>query len=57
MADRRLRLPLSEADVRSLAAGDFVTLDGEIVLTAGLPTHERIREHIVAGKPLPIDVS
>jgi len=57
MADRRLRLPLNEADVRSLAAGDFVTLDGEIVLTAGLPTHERIREHIVAGKPLPIDVS
>jgi fumarate hydratase subunit beta len=57
MAEHRLKLPLSEADVRALAAGDFVTLDGEIVLTAGLPTHERIQEHITAGKPLPIDVT
>jgi fumarate hydratase subunit beta len=51
-----LKLPLSEADVRALTVGDFVILDGDIVLTAGLPTHERIREHIVASKPLPIDV-
>jgi len=57
MTDRRLQLPLSEEAVRSLMAGDFVTLDGEIVLTAGLPTHERIKQHIEAGKPLPIDVS
>jgi fumarate hydratase subunit beta len=56
MAEHRLRLPLSEAAVRGLKVGDFVVLDGEIVLTAGLPTHERIREHIDAGKPLPIDV-
>lgn len=53
----RLKLPLSKADVRQLAAGDFVTLDGEIVLTAGLPTHERIREHMTAGQPLPIDIT
>lgn len=53
----RLKLPLSKADVRQLAAGDFVTLDGEIVLTAGLPTHERIREHMTAGRPLPIDIT
>lgn len=52
----RLKLPVTEADVRKLAVGDFVILDGEIVLTAGLPTHERIREHIAANKPLPIDV-
>jgi fumarate hydratase subunit beta len=51
-----LKLPLSEADVRTLTVGDFVILDGDIVLTAGLPTHERIREHIAASKPLPIDV-
>ena len=57
MAEHRLQLPLSEAAVRSLAVGDFVVLDGEIVLTAGLPTHERIQEHIDAGKPLPIDVT
>jgi fumarate hydratase subunit beta len=51
-----LKLPLSEADVRTLTVGDFVILNGDIVLTAGLPTHERIREHIAASKPLPIDV-
>ena len=54
--DIRLRLPLSKADVRQLKAGDFVLLDGDIVLTAGLPTHERIREHMRANKPLPIDI-
>ncbi len=52
-----LRLPLTEADVRRLKVGDFVMLDGDIVLTAGLPTHERIRAHMAAGKPLPIDIS
>ncbi len=55
--DVRLKLPLSEADVRNLSAGDFVLLDGDIVLTAGLPTHERIRDHMRAGKPLPIDIT
>ncbi len=55
--DVRLRLPLSEADVRALEAGDFVWLDGDIVMTAGLPTHERIRDHVQAGKPLPIDLA
>jgi fumarate hydratase subunit beta len=53
----RLKLPLTEADVRRLHVGDFVILEGDIVLTAGLPTHERIREHIATKKPLPIDVS
>jgi fumarate hydratase subunit beta len=52
-----LKLPLSKADVRQLRAGDFVALSGEIVLTAGLPTHERIRAHMLANKPLPIDVA
>jgi fumarate hydratase subunit beta len=54
---RRLTLPLTEDAVRTLTAGDFVALDGEIVITAGLPTHERILEHIEAGKPLPIDIA
>jgi fumarate hydratase subunit beta len=53
----RLKLPLTEADVRRLSVGDFVILDGDIVLTAGLPTHERIREHIAANRPLPIDIA
>jgi fumarate hydratase subunit beta len=54
---RRLSLPLDEATVRSLSAGDFVVLDGEIVLTAGLPTHARILEHVEANRPLPIDIA
>jgi fumarate hydratase subunit beta len=49
----RLTLPLSESDVRALHAGDLVCLDGEIVITAGLPTHERLLEYLAAGKPLP----
>jgi len=53
----RLRLPLNETDVRNLAVGDFVLLDGDIVLTAGLPTHERIQQHINDGTPLPIDLT
>jgi fumarate hydratase subunit beta len=53
----RLDLPLTEAKVRSLSAGDFVTLDGEIVITAGLPTHDRIIECADAGRPLPIDIA
>jgi fumarate hydratase subunit beta len=55
--DIELKLPLSEGDVRNLAVGDFVRLNGEIVLTAGLPTHERIQDYIAAGRPLPIDVT
>lgn len=52
----RLTLPLTEADVRGLALGDLVILDGEIVVTAGLPTHQRIAEYLRAGRPLPIDL-
>jgi fumarate hydratase subunit beta len=51
-----LKLPLSEADVRALEVGDLVVLDGEIVITAGLPTHERIRGCIDRGQALPIDL-
>jgi len=54
---RRLTLPTDEATVRALTAGDFVTLTGDIVLTAGLPTHQRILDHMAAGKPLPIDIA
>jgi len=54
---RRITLPVSEDTIRSLNAGDFVELDGDIVLTAGLPTHQRIIEYVEAGKKLPIDIS
>ncbi|HLH87956.1 MAG TPA: fumarate hydratase C-terminal domain-containing protein [Xanthobacteraceae bacterium] len=53
---KSVRLPTSEADVRALRVGDFVLLSGEIVVTAGLPTHERIQEYMDAGRALPIDL-
>ncbi len=53
----KLQLPLDEAAVRRLRVGDFVTLSGDIVLTAGLPTHERMLQYLEAGKPLPIDIA
>jgi fumarate hydratase subunit beta len=56
MSTHSLRLPLSEADVRKLHAGDLVLLSGEIVVTAGLPTHERILNHLERGEPLPTDL-
>jgi fumarate hydratase subunit beta len=51
-----LTFPLSHAQVSLLHAGDLVYLNGEIVITAGLPTHRRILEYLDAGKPLPIDL-
>lgn len=56
MTTHRLSLPLSEPDARALAVGDLVILDGEIVITAGLPTHERILEYIEAGRALPTEL-
>ena len=52
-----LQLPLSEEAVRSLRAGDLVLLDGEMTITAGLPTHQRIQEYLDAGTPLPVDLT
>jgi fumarate hydratase subunit beta len=52
-----LQLPLTEAAVRSLRAGDLVLLDGELTITAGLPTHQRIQEYLDAGTPLPVDLT
>jgi len=55
-AVRELALPLSETDVRSLRCGDLVYLTGELVITAGMPTMQRVLDHIAAGKPLPIEL-
>jgi fumarate hydratase subunit beta len=52
----RLQFPLSEADARSLRAGDQVILDGEIVITAGMPTHERLLRCLDGAEPLPMDL-
>ena len=53
---RRLRLPLSEEDALSLRAGDMVLLEGEIVITAGLPTHHRLIECVEGLRELPRDL-
>ncbi|WP_376095552.1 fumarate hydratase C-terminal domain-containing protein [Roseomonas sp. CCTCC AB2023176] len=55
LREHRLTTPLSEHAVRDLRAGDLVTLDGEITITAGLPTHQRIAQHLDEGRPLPVD--
>ncbi|WP_439548798.1 fumarate hydratase C-terminal domain-containing protein [Falsiroseomonas sp.] len=53
---RRVRMPLSREDARSLRAGDMVLLDGEIVITAGLPTHHRIIACMEKGEAPPIEL-
>ncbi|SHJ87062.1 fumarate hydratase subunit beta [Roseomonas rosea] len=53
---RRLRMPLSAEDALSLRAGDMVLLDGEITITAGLPTHHRIIEVAEGRREAPRDL-
>lgn len=55
-AIHRLQLPVSEASVRNLRAGDLVMIDGEIVVTAGFPTHQRLMETIDGVRELPFDI-
>ncbi len=52
-----LRTPLQEADIRAIKLGDLVVLSGEIVITAGLPTHERLIEHIEGRRDLPFGMT
>ena len=54
---RELRLPLAEADVRSLKVGDQVCLTGPVTMTIGLPTHKRMADLLERGEPLPLDLS
>lgn len=51
-----LQTPLSADTVRNLTVGDLVYISGEIVITAGLPTHRRILDCIEAKVALPIDL-
>lgn len=53
---RNIQLPAFRADVAELQLGEMVTLSGPIVVTAGIPTHHRIIEHIRDGKPTPIEL-
>lgn len=49
---KRLRAPLSEADVRALRAGDEVAISG-VIYTARDMAHKRLCEAISAGADLP----
>lgn len=51
---RTLRMPMSREEARSLRAGDMVLLDGEIVITAGLPTVQRLVACAEEGRDPPI---
>jgi fumarate hydratase subunit beta len=54
---RVLQLPLTEDAVRELRLGDMVHLSGGIVITAGIPTHQRIIDYLDRGEALPIDLT
>jgi fumarate hydratase subunit beta len=52
---KKLRPPLSEADVRSLIAGDEVLISG-VMYTARDMAHKRLCESIDAGEKLPFEL-
>jgi fumarate hydratase subunit beta len=51
---RTMRFPMTRDDARSLKAGDMILAEGEIVISAGLPTHHRLIACLDEGKPPPI---
>ncbi|MGL4285768.1 MAG: fumarate hydratase C-terminal domain-containing protein [Phreatobacter sp.] len=53
----RLTLPLTREAALALRVGDLVLLDGELVITAGFPTHQRMVACLEADKPLPLDLA
>lgn len=53
---RVLRLPVDEANVRSLHAGERVLLTGDVTVTIGLPTHQRMLDCVQRGEALPVDL-
>ncbi|MFZ8783453.1 MAG: FumA C-terminus/TtdB family hydratase beta subunit [Desulfurococcaceae archaeon] len=55
MAEYRLRIPLSESDVRRLRVGDIVYLTG-VIYTARDAAHRRIVEYLKESKQLPFDL-
>ena len=55
MAEHSLQLPLSDADVERLRAGDSVLLTGGLY-TARDAAHRRMVETLSKGEPLPVDI-
>lgn len=52
----QLALPLSRDQVRALAVGDMVTIDGAITVSIGLTTHQRMVQAVIDGQALPVDL-
>lgn len=52
---KRVKIPMTDEDVRLLCAGDNVLLSGT-VYTARDAAHARMAEAIAAGEPLPVDI-
>lgn len=57
MSEHRLTTPLSCEDTARLRLGDIVYLTGEVVATAGYPTHERLMECVARGAAPPVDLT
>lgn len=55
-AVHELALPLDEHRVRALRVGELVCLSGKVTVSIGIPTHQRMAEAAVQGKPLPVDI-
>lgn len=54
---RRIRMPKTPDEARSLKAGEMVLVDGEIVITAGLPTIQRLIACLDEGRDPPFRVA
>ncbi len=52
---KKIKLPITEADIRDLRAGDSVLLTGSII-TGRDAAHKRLYELIEQGKPLPVNI-
>jgi fumarate hydratase subunit beta len=48
-----ITLPVTAEDMRKIKVGDMVYLNGEIVVTIGLPTHQRILDNAASVGHLP----
>ena len=53
--NRTIQVPLSEEDINTLKAGDYVYLSG-IIYTARDAAHKRMDEALDRGEELPIDI-
>lgn len=56
LTDKVLTMPLDAAQARALRVGDTVRISGDIVVSAGVPTYQRIADHLRDGRELPMDL-